>query len=133
MHLFAYGTLMAEQVWQRLVVVRYRREEAELVGFRRLAVAGAGYPGLLEAEQHVVRGVVYRDLATEDIARLDRFEGEEYRRIKVTVRLADGSELTCQTYLFRPEYRHRLSDREWSFEDFVSHGLAAFLADYKGW
>jgi len=75
---------------------------------------------------------VYLDLPKSAWPRLDRFEGEEYERRQVVVRLPDWRMETAWTYVFRPEYAARLADGEWDFERFLRTGKARFTAQYVG-
>lgn len=105
---------------------------ATLDDYRRQPVIGQPYPGMVPAEGSQVRGVLYLDLAPSAWPRLDAFEGEEYVRRQVQVRLQDGSEESAWTYVFRPCYASRLADGAWDFERFLRTGKARFEALYLG-
>lgn len=124
-HIFTYGSLMFAQVWQPLVAGRYRSEPAVLSGYRRFAVPGVAYPGIVAAPGQQVAGLLYRDVEADDLARLDLFEGAEYRRDALPVTLADGSALQAETYVWLDHAR--LSDAAWLPEAFR---LREFLRDY---
>ena len=79
-----------------------------------------------------VEGVLYLDLPDSAWPRLDAFEGDEYRREQVPVRLADGRVEMAWTYVFKPEYAARLGAGEWDFERFLATGKARFEALYMG-
>lgn len=133
MHVFVYGTLMDDEIGGRMGLGRYGKVQAALHGFRRKMVRGEVYPGLIEDKDGAVAGLLYLDVADDDVNRLDCFEGEEYERIRVTAHLENGSPLTCETYLFREEFRHRLMDEEWDPKTFREEGRNRFIEDYKGW
>jgi gamma-glutamylcyclotransferase (GGCT)/AIG2-like uncharacterized protein YtfP len=133
MNLFVYGTLMDEEIWNQIVRGRYERLPARLDGYGRRRVQGENYPGLIEEEKGHVHGVIYFDVAGEEVERLDRFEGKEYQRIKVRVALEEGKNLECETYLFKKIYRARLTDQDWDFEAFIKKGKNRFIEHYKGW
>ena len=124
-HIFTYGSLMFAEVWQPLVGGRYRSEPAVLPGYRRFAVPGVAYPGIVAAPGQEVAGLLYRDVAPDDLARLDLFEGAEYRRDALPVTLADGSALVAETYVWLDH--GRLSDAAWLPEAFR---LGEFLRTY---
>lgn len=132
MHLFVYGTLMEEEIGRRMGLGRYERIPAVLRGYSRKRVKNEVYPGLVEDEGNEVAGVVFLDVTKQDVGRLDRFEGEEYDRISVTVFSRDRS-LICETYLFKREYRRRLMDEAWNMDTFLEEGKGRFIEDYKGW
>ncbi|HEX8884050.1 MAG TPA: gamma-glutamylcyclotransferase family protein, partial [Noviherbaspirillum sp.] len=74
-NVFTYGSLMFAEVWQPLVSGRYPSGPAVLAGYRRFAVPGVTYPGIVAAPGQEVAGLLYRDVAPDDLARLDLFEG----------------------------------------------------------
>jgi gamma-glutamylcyclotransferase (GGCT)/AIG2-like uncharacterized protein YtfP len=132
-NVFTYGSLMFAEVWQPLVVGRYRSEPAILSGYRRFAVPGVAYPGVVAAPGQQVAGLLYRDVGPDDLARLDLFEGAEYRRDALPVTLADGSVLNAETYVWLDH--DRLSDTPWLPEAFrlrefiLTYGPASVLRD----
>lgn len=118
-HLFAYGTLMFETVWRAVVGRKFRTQRARLHGFAALQLRGRVYPGLVPAAStSSVQGVVYLDLDPEAVRRLDSFEGHQYRRIQVEVQTGGGV-MPCQTYRFKDDYTHLLSDTPWNPDAFL--------------
>ncbi len=134
--IFTYGSLMFERVWRHVVAGRYDRLPATLQGFRRQRVRGASYPSLQRCDGHVVAGIVYLDVAPADLAALDAFEGEDYRRITVQVALPPPAEsasplattLDADTYLFVADARVEPGD--WDAARFEREQLEAFLRDH---
>lgn len=118
---------MFAPVWEVVVAGRYRSLPAVLGGYRRLAVRGEDYPVAVPARDACIRGVLYLNLSPEDLARLDRFEGEAYRRRAVQV-IAGGRRLPAEVYELRPEFRHLAAPTPWDPERFVAEGLRRFLA-----
>ncbi|MEK9721344.1 MAG: gamma-glutamylcyclotransferase family protein [Quisquiliibacterium sp.] len=92
-NVFTYGSLMYPEVWDRVVRGSYSHAEALIDGFRRHALAGVSYPGVVEQVGASVRGRLYFDVAADDLGRLDAFESTEYRRAKVDARVLPGSRL----------------------------------------
>ncbi|KAE8392619.1 hypothetical protein BDV23DRAFT_150723 [Aspergillus alliaceus] len=113
--LFFYGTLMAPQIlyrvihgspnpepWQKALLTF---KPAILHGYRRHRVRGADYPGIVAVGQTTtepganasvdstayVLGTVVSGLTDGDIHRLDIFEGSEYEKGKVKVRVLQES------------------------------------------
>ena len=64
-------------------------------------LAGEVYPAIVEAAGETVDGLVYRGLDGRQLARLDRFEGEMYRRVRVAVLVGDAA-LQAQVYVLEP-------------------------------
>lgn len=135
---FFYGTLMAPQVLKRVIDhpttptanSALLTLPALLAHHRRHRVRDADYPAILptsspSAAETVVRGTFVSGLSDADIWRLDRFEGPEYKRASVRVRVQDratgrmdGEERNAETYVWIAG-AHRLEDEEWDFDDFV--------------
>ncbi|MGE0800520.1 MAG: gamma-glutamylcyclotransferase family protein [Lautropia sp.] len=133
-HVFTYGSLMFERVWQQVVAGRHRRIAASLAGYRRYRVKGESYPALTAAATsgEPLAGVLYLDVAASDLIALDRFEGAQYRRIAVEVAVAADARagglpaaLPAQTYLFVEEHRieHGLWDPAWFEREAIAHFL----------
>ena len=131
--LFAYGTLMCEDIMQEVAGVLPPHEKAILQKHRRLAVKGEEYPGVQPAEGFLVEGVLYYDLSGTSWDRLDRFEGEMYGRSRVAVYLDDSSRRDAYVYIVKPEFRDRLSNRDWSFAGFVEKKKSVFVSTYGGY
>lgn len=124
-HVFTYGSLMFAEVWQRVVRGQYASHAATLDGYRRFAVRDETYPGIVTRAGGSVAGLVYADIDAADLARLDAFEGELYRRIDAVVTGANGHTMQVQTYLFLQPAG--LTDQPWLPESFA---LQQFLATY---
>ena len=124
-NVFTYGSLMFAPVWERVVRGRYRHAKAVLERHARFALVDDTYPGMVSAADGSVSGVVYFDVDGPDLAALDHFEGNEYRRTDVQLRLHDDTPLAAQTYLF--EALGRLSDQPWDPERFA---MDRFLDSY---
>ena len=131
-HCFTYGSLMCEDIMSAVSGTHCTSAPAWLDGYRRRPVIGQTYPGIVPAAGCCVQGVLYLDLPPSAWPRLDRFEGDEYARSEVAVRLPDGRREAAWAYVFRPEYAHRLADGEWDFERFLRTGKARFIAQFLG-
>jgi gamma-glutamylcyclotransferase (GGCT)/AIG2-like uncharacterized protein YtfP len=113
---FTYGSLMFPEVWERVVRGRYFFQPAVAQGFQRYCVMQETYPGMIAISGQSVEGVLYFDVDSDDLKALDAFEGSDYVRENVNVRLPDGSVLTAATYLYLP--RERLLDKVWLPREF---------------
>lgn len=116
MHIFTYGSLMFPEVWQRVVRGHYCFAPAAVDGYARFAVAGETYPGMVARTGAAVSGVLYFDVDERDIAALDTFEGEDYRRETVRVVLDDGSSAEAGAYLYL--LPQKLLESPWNPEHF---------------
>jgi gamma-glutamylcyclotransferase (GGCT)/AIG2-like uncharacterized protein YtfP len=135
MNLFAYGTLMDAEIMARVSGMRCRADNAALSGYVRRAVRGEVYPAITPRPSETVDGVVYFGLTPEAFERLDRFEGPMYRRTAAAVILkgAGNEKAAAETYVIAPEHLDRLSDRDWSIEEFLKTGKARFQSSYEGY
>ncbi|KAJ3290638.1 hypothetical protein HK104_006626 [Borealophlyctis nickersoniae] len=91
--LFAYGTLMSDRVYARVVGKRLGQkftpphcEPAIIHGYRRVCVKGATYPGLIPSTpSSTVEGVLIHVTSHDEVALLDAFESDSYARHTVHV------------------------------------------------
>jgi hypothetical protein len=113
---------------------------ALLSGFRRHKVLLADYPAIVPDAEGTVRGTLVEGLNEGDMWRLDIFEGDEYERRRVKVRLIEkdgkrmgepreeelGAEVDCETYVWIAS-RCELEDREWDFDEFVREKIGRWI------
>jgi len=128
MRFFFYGTLMdadvlAAVVGRRIGSARFR--DATLDGFRRVYRLGAWYPILLDDPGGRVEGVVVSALTVADAARLDSFEGSEYRRATRTVAVSGEGAVEAEVYLTRPGVP--ASDQSWELDVWRRRHRTAYL------
>lgn len=124
-HVFTYGSLMFERIWRRVVRGNYVSAPAVAGGFARYAIIDQTYPGMVPQEGSSVTGMLYFDVAPEDIVALDAFEGDEYRRASIPVRLASGDTVQADTYIYLPT--EKLSKSSWQPEAFQ---MERFIGSY---
>jgi gamma-glutamylcyclotransferase (GGCT)/AIG2-like uncharacterized protein YtfP len=132
-NLFAYGTLMCDDIMREVSGCRLSQVSGTLKGYRRRSVKGEQYPALVPDEEGCVEGVVYRNVPKSAWDRLDRFEGEMYVRQLVQIVLNGGMTLLAATYIVQPEFLDQLEQTEWEFAEFLRHGKTSFQRDYKGY
>ncbi len=125
MHVFTYGSLMFDPVWCRVVAGRYAAVAARADGVRRHAVRGETYPGAVLAAGASIEGRLYLDVDDADLARLDDFEGPDYRRIVVPTQSTDGTVREAGLYLYLPT--DRLLSDDWDVAWFEREGIVAFM------
>ena len=124
-HIFTYGSLMFDEVWCQVVNGHYRSTPAVLPHYQRHALTGLSYPGIVAARGQQVAGRLYLDVSADDMARLDAFEGKEYRRDALQVMLAGGEPASAWTYIWLDS--QRLSGQPWLSDAFR---LPEFLQTY---
>jgi len=153
LHRVIYGTTDPEEWQKKLTTVR----PALLQGYRRHKVKHADYPAILphstassaetESSTPSVRGSLVTGLTDGDIWRLDIFEGSEYTRQKVRVKvlkdtaldaLADEAhldahveeEVEAETYVWTSP-KNQLEQEEWDFEVFKKEKMWAWVGQAK--
>lgn len=130
--LFAYGTLMSEEIIKAVIGFVPEKKQGTISGFRRYAIKNAHYPGVKPAESSSVEGVVYLSIDREAWRRLDLFEGNMYYRREVVVVLDDGVRTEAEVYVVKPEFISSLADHDWSFSRFRKSGKTFFVESYDG-
>jgi hypothetical protein len=147
---FFYGTLMAPPVLRRVIwgsqtpptpahVSLLHIKPAILHAHQRRKVKNADYPAILptkEKDGHSVRGTLVTGLTDGDIWRLDIFEGSEYARRKVRVRVLqeakkagdaqEGEVVEAETYIWTAGAK-RLEAEEWDFDEFVREKMGRWV------
>ena len=129
-NVFTYGSLMFEEVWGKVVSGRYQSQAAILHDHRRYAITGVSYPAMVAMPGEQVAGLLYLDVSADDMARLDAFEGDEYRRDALPVVLASGETVSAWTYVWLDH--GRLPDAPWLSEAFRVHEFLEIHAPGTG-
>lgn len=126
-HLFVYGTLLVPAVLEAVTCRSFAASPAVLAGYRRCRVRGKVFPTLLPDAEASVEGLVIRDVDAASWHLLDRYEGDLYDRVAVTVRRADGRAAAAHVYVANAKGRALAEPAPWSLETFVARDLAAYL------
>lgn len=112
---------------------------AILPAFTRYRVRYCDYPAIVPSSlSSSVRGTYVRGLTDGDIWRLDIFEGPEYKREKVKIRVLDkvgndvgqgnveGDQVEVETYIWIAG-NEALEDCEWDFAEFKREKLRSWV------
>jgi gamma-glutamylcyclotransferase (GGCT)/AIG2-like uncharacterized protein YtfP len=132
-NLFAYGTLMCDEIMEEVAGCRLSYTAGTLKYYSRRSVRGEHYPAIFRNEKGEVDGIVYLDVPDGAWQRLDRFEGEMYARQTVQIQLPNGMMLSADTYVVQPAFLDTLEEVDWDFESFLRHGKESFQKHYKGY
>ncbi|MCA9239762.1 MAG: gamma-glutamylcyclotransferase [Planctomycetales bacterium] len=131
MFVFTYGSLQVEAVWTRVAGVRCETAPGVAHGYSAYRVSGQDYPGMVADAAGSTAGLVYFDVPDHAVARLDRFEGSEYSRRPIDVKLENGERLSCQAYVFLS--LDGLTTESWRLNEFLTTGaVERFTARYVG-
>ena len=133
-NLFAYGTLMFPEVWERVVGGQYRQAPATVRGMRVCRAAGKLYPVMMAgAAEDIARGIVIYDLSAEALAALDGYEATFYERVEVAAVLdGGGGSVSAQAYLLPESYRELASDEPWDAKAFQRDAMEDYFR-YLEW
>lgn len=117
-----------------IMVSRFKTKYAKavLTDYFRSKIVNEVYPGLIYKEGSTVSGIVYLDLSTLSLNRLDMFEGDLYKRKNVSVTLENGHLIRAMTFITKPEFHDILTGKPWSLEKFKAEDKKPFLDGYKG-
>ncbi|KAK3955375.1 AIG2-like family-domain-containing protein [Pseudoneurospora amorphoporcata] len=143
---FFYGTLMVPEVFYTVcyntktvpdaIAAQHTFTPAILPGYCRRRVKWADYPGITEDADHTVLGILATGLTRANMGKLDHFEGAEYERRTVKVKLLEkvgdvktgegnveavDGERAAQVYVFMPT--QHLEEKEWDLEEFRKEKL----------
>ena len=126
--LFFYGTLKAAEVREAVLgynVPEIRLAVARLHGHAVRRVAGTFYPMIVSAQSGgFIDGVLMTGIDSQELERLDRLEGVNYRRIEVDVECY-GQMRATQVY--KP-VKNLLAAEQWDFENWYENDLNNFLS-----
>ncbi|MCJ1354527.1 MAG: hypothetical protein MMC33_004516 [Icmadophila ericetorum] len=104
-------------------------EPAILHDFRRCRVLDCDYPGIIPAKGSSVRGTYVTGLTDGDIWRLDIFEGDQYEKQTVKVKIlnqigddesvgnVEGEEVEANSYVWADDEDY-LDKKEWDYAEF---------------
>jgi gamma-glutamylcyclotransferase (GGCT)/AIG2-like uncharacterized protein YtfP len=130
-NIFTYGSLMFDPIWTRVVAGSYERGKAILPGYDRKAVQGESYPVLIPSSPlSLVQGIVYFDILSSDLSRLDDFEGQCYFRKTERIITEDKNVIFAEVYVLKEEYYGIISHKEWDPAHFSTTGIHLFLHSY---
>lgn len=132
MHLFAYGTLMDEEIMAAVCGHRFAAKPATLLNYRRHSIKGKIYPAIIEKQGAKTDGICYLDLPQVVLQSLDLFEDHMYERKAVTVIIGDGMLLDAEAYVCKLEFKNELEDEDWDFDDFLKTKKTIFKKEYEG-
>jgi gamma-glutamylcyclotransferase (GGCT)/AIG2-like uncharacterized protein YtfP len=101
---------------------------ATLTGHQRFKFKEKTYPGIIKNEASSIEGMLYKDVDKQSIQLLDEFEDIMYKRCLLDVQVGNETEQAF-VYVVKDEYRDRLSEKEWSLEEFKRKYLSFYLRD----
>ena len=129
--------------WQKsLITIR----PSILHSYCRHKIRECDYPCIVPASNSSVRGTLVQGLTDGDIWRLDIFEGDQYTREKVLVKILDtvgdeegkgnveGEQFEAETYVWADD-REDLEEGEWDYAEFHREKMQRWIGgneEYEG-
>ena len=104
MNLFTYGTLMDHIIMDRVAGERFSSKPATLPGYVRKRIHDAVFPAISVRENNQVEGMLYLNVTTIAMDRLDIFEGDLYDRRRVNVIIEGEGNIEAYSYVLKPKY-----------------------------
>jgi gamma-glutamylcyclotransferase (GGCT)/AIG2-like uncharacterized protein YtfP len=125
--LFCYGTLCLPEIMCQIVGRQVPAVKASLLNYDCYALRNRHYPAVMHASGANTAGLLYSGLSARELALLDRYEGIEYRRLRVGVTLGDHKQAQAWVYVLRPQYVSRLSAERWNLEEFIRAQAKSYM------
>ncbi|HVL01067.1 MAG TPA: gamma-glutamylcyclotransferase family protein [Dongiaceae bacterium] len=118
--LFVYGTLQWPERVRDIIGRALEGVPAHLDGYRCGRVARADFPGIVPDTSARTVGQLLSGLSQDDLTRLDAYEGELYRRIRITAIVdADGSAVSAWVYAIAPWAQDRVTKEPWRLDQYL--------------
>jgi len=117
---------MYAEIFTAVTGATLHRTNATLSGWKRFALTNRTYPGALPSDEDgaSILGVLWLDLSQKAAAALDRFEGDEYKRVCVTVTTEQGQSVPAEVYQWQAA---ELTKGPWNIEAFEREHRAQFF------
>jgi gamma-glutamylcyclotransferase (GGCT)/AIG2-like uncharacterized protein YtfP len=125
--LFCYGTLCVPDIMRRVSGSLPASVASTLLNYACYELTGLDYPGIVPEKEARVSGVLYQGLSRAQLVKLDAYEGEQYRRVRVWISTEQEQRVQAWTYELQPRYYRRLTSRAWSLERFRRDQLPLYL------
>lgn len=126
-NLFAYGTLQVPGVFRAVTGRSLPARPATLAGYARYRLRGLSYPGLIAEVGAVTEGLLITGIGPRELARLDAFEDDFYRRVTLRVSIGAGKLISADVYVIPAEHRDLIDRRPWQLDAFVLDEGQEFL------
>eukprot|EP00897_Mesotaenium_endlicherianum_P000154 jgi/Mesen1/10139/ME000076S09647 len=99
-HVFVYGSLMAEEVLQKLIGRVPAQSPAYVQDYHRYSIRGANYPAVAPRKDSSVTGKVLYDLSDSEQEVFDEFEDVQYVRTLVASILLEQVQVAAYMYVW---------------------------------
>jgi gamma-glutamylcyclotransferase (GGCT)/AIG2-like uncharacterized protein YtfP len=96
----------------------------------RYRIKGEHFPGIIEKKGYHTTGIVYANVDSTSMEKLDHYEGEIYYRKEVEVISPQKGHVSADVYVVKCEYIELLSLEPWCFHEFELRCLSRLAASY---
>ncbi|MGC3991594.1 MAG: gamma-glutamylcyclotransferase family protein [Chthoniobacteraceae bacterium] len=118
--LFVYGTLQWPERVRDIIGRALTGVPAHVNGYRCGRVARADFPGIVPDASARTPGQLLSGLSQDELIRLDAYEGELYRRIRITaIAEADGASVSAWVYSIAPWAQDRVTMEPWCLDQYL--------------
>jgi gamma-glutamylcyclotransferase (GGCT)/AIG2-like uncharacterized protein YtfP len=131
MKIFVYGTLLFKPVMEMVVKQNFKSRPACLYNYTRNCIKGRIYPGIVEQRHSKVDGLIYYGVTQTAIQRLDYFEGIEYQRKTLQVKVISGELIFADTYVVSSEHINDVEEKHWDADDFQRKYMSEYIEHVK--
>ncbi|MDX9740063.1 MAG: gamma-glutamylcyclotransferase family protein [Gammaproteobacteria bacterium] len=126
-HLFCYGTLEFPEVMTQVAGRPLSGERAVVEDYERRRMRGGPWPGIVAVPGGLVHGTLYAPVDSASLRRLDRYEGDQYRRVVLDART--GSRIVpAWTYV---THAGLVDDADWDRDEFACGHLQEYLDEVR--
>ena len=125
--LFFYGTLRSEEVREAVIgQKKFNISRGILQKHKVYKVKNANYPLIKFTNQKrdEVQGILITDLTTEEIKKLDKFEGKNYFRQFIKVNIKDKL-YDAQIYM---PHKNLIAEEPWNFDYWYENNINDFFS-----
>jgi gamma-glutamylcyclotransferase (GGCT)/AIG2-like uncharacterized protein YtfP len=123
MKLFVYGTLKYPEIVTALTGKVFKHIDANLAGYRIVALQNKPYPGLVISDRYSAIGKII-DVDEKSYKVISNWEDTEYSPIEVTVKVGKD-QIKAVTFLHNAKAEQLTTD--WDEENFIDNHLIDYV------
>jgi gamma-glutamylcyclotransferase (GGCT)/AIG2-like uncharacterized protein YtfP len=124
-NIFVYGTLQSPEIIKKLTGKSFKNAPAVLEGYKLYCVKECDYPAIIQQEGAKTDGLVMANMDDVSLALISFYEGDEYEKRQVTVKL-NGKSVDAFTFIWVKEIEF-LENKEWDFLNFKKNRLEHYI------
>lgn len=118
---------MAPEVVEALLKRVPHMEPATIIGYRRYALKGRSYPGMVAFKNFEQPGQLMVDVTDKELAILDNYEGNEYQRLTAQVKYKNS---LIDTNVWIWSGSDAVTSNPWDYDHWRSHEMKKFMRSW---